>query len=339
MNTSIVQVFINWNEYRNSIDSLINARKNNPSSWPIIIIDNHSSDDSVEHILSFISSDSYLKRSAPEVHDRIGIYRIRTHVFKGNGEIVLIESSQNLGVSGAWNLAIEWAKKYYGFDYIFIFDNESRLNPKTIPCCLSLAQSLKIGLVGCLVKNADESIQFMGKSFYKNIFYIDVLLPHNNAPSPRGYWDVDLISGCGMLISKELLDQLLRSRGFYFDPDYFYLAEDQEFSLASKELGYRVIITRDAFVHHTTNRKKVGLSTAYYYSSRNRAYLANSYLPLHLKTLFHVYYPIYRISRALFHIFKGDALVGVSHIHGLIDAYLKKRGPLIVSKKEKDYIN
>ncbi len=324
--TDIIKIFINWNEADQTIKCIDDSRNKAHFRYTTIIIDNNSSDNSIDKIIAHLTINLELKREPIQEFKVNGQFQALVHPFAGKADIVLIETKKNLGVSGAWNIGIRWALLNRTPNYIFILDNESQLESNAIDICFYLARKTNASVVGCLIKNMDGSIQFHGIWIVPNLFYFDQVIKKSPLSSSQSFWDVDFISACGVLISREVLELVDKKRGCYFNSNFFYLAEDQEFSSIVKQLGHRTIIAREAVAYHKINRKKVGLDTAYYYSSRNRIYLANAFLSWPWKVLFHIYYPLYRFTRALYLLIKGDRKVAFAHIQGLLDGYRKKGG-------------
>jgi GT2 family glycosyltransferase len=321
----VAAIILNWNAWRDTmrcIDSLLQS--SHPLS-SIVIVDNGSYDRSVERLIEELS----------RKHD-LGVMQTRSifiqgqqvisYESQGNPKAILISYPVNTGVAGGRNIGLERALWDNNIDHLFIIDNDAEILPQTIVVCLETMYKAKAAVVGCLIKNFDDSIQFAGLNFRQNIFYLDILMHRSLYRQREYFWEADLITGCASLVSRQALENMKRQDGFIIDPFFFLYAEDQDFCLRLKRLGYRIVIARDAVVYHKISKGGVGSPTAYYYSSRNRFFLAQRYLPIILKTLFLMYYPIYRLMRAVFNVLKGSNAMAWAQIEGLKDGFLGIRG-------------
>jgi GT2 family glycosyltransferase len=82
--------------------------------------------------------------------------------------------------------------------------------------------------------------------------------------------DVDAVSGCVMLIRREVFDCAID-----FDADYFFSFEDIDFCLRAKAAGFRSACVQEAFAYHEGGRS-IGRRSArrVYYATRNHLKLS-----------------------------------------------------------------
>jgi GT2 family glycosyltransferase len=158
------------------------------------------------------------------------------------------------------------------------------------------------------------------------MFYVDIVSRRSLFRASEPFWDIDEASGAGMLVVREAAEALKARRGYLFDPKFFFYAEDQDFCLQVKRLGQRLVLARNAVVHHRISGGGLAGPLACYYSCRNRLFLANEFLPLGYRILFHAFYPASRLARALAAIIKGNYRLASAHVIGLYDGYRRKTG-------------
>ncbi len=224
---SVILVSYNTSSYlRRALESLF--RETQLSTFEVIVVDNASSDDSASMIRQFFP------------------------------QVTLIESGANLGFAGGVQLG---AAQAHG-NYLLL------LNPDTVIVNAAVDRLLRFakqypdsGIWSGVTLNHDLSLNTQhawSKPNLRNLFYSAVGLSKlfsktcffNNAN--YGCWerdtikDVDIVSGCFFLTTRELWDRLGG-----LDTTFFMYAEEADYCLRAKALGHHPIVTPDArIIHH-----------------------------------------------------------------------------------------
>ena len=224
---SIILVSYNTASYiRRALESLF--RETQLTTIEVIVVDNASSDDSVKMLREFFP------------------------------QVTLIESGANLGFAGGVQLGVKRAKGRYLL----------LLNPDTVILNAAVDRLLHFaklypdnGIWSGVTLNNDMSLNTQHawhKPTLHDLFYSAVGLSKlfsktclfNNAN--YGCWErdstkeVDIVSGCFFLTTRELWDTLGG-----LDASFFMYAEEADYCLRAKVLGYQPIVTPDArIIHH-----------------------------------------------------------------------------------------
>lgn len=182
------------------------------SDVKVIVVDNHSQDQSV--------------------------HMIRTKFPK----VKLIESKENLGFAKGVNLGASHART----DLLLFLNSDTVLNKEDFERIVEFIRAKDdAGVVGGKLKNLDGSTSSSYSSFY-GIWEIFLLLfwrkERNNLRRPSR---VDWVSGGFMLVKKDFFDVLGG-----FDPHFFMYIEDMEFCYRVKKEGYSVYYDPEAVVEH-----------------------------------------------------------------------------------------
>jgi len=214
----------------------------NYTDYELIIVDNNSSDGSVE----------YIKENFPQA--------------------TLIENKENFGFAKGNNIGVE---KCNG-EWIFFLNNDASLEEN----CLSiLAEHIKNRkpeqLVFAPIMLKSDSPQFIDSAGDK-IYPWGYAYTYKNALATLE--DMEISSACcgAAVFNKELL---LRLHGF--DEDFFLYYEDVDLSLRAKHLGAKMWLAAQAKVLHkgsATTGKKNALRL--YYVDRNRFWTKLKNFPL-----------------------------------------------------------
>lgn len=224
---SVILVSYNTSSYiRRALESLF--RETQLTSIEVIVVDNASSDDSVAMIRQFFP------------------------------QVTLIESGANLGFAGGVQLG---AKQAAG-KYLLL------LNPDTVIINAAVDRLLHFaklhpanGIWSGVTLNNDMSLNTQhawSKPTLHDLLYSALGLSKlfsktcvfNSAN--YGCWkrdtvkEVDIVSGCFFLTTRELWDKLGG-----LDASFFMYAEEADYCLRAKTLGYQPIVTPDArIIHH-----------------------------------------------------------------------------------------
>ena len=198
------------------------------TSFEVIVVDNASTDDSV----------AVLRQQFPQIK--------------------LIESKQNLGFAGGVRLGVAQASGHY----LLLLNPDTVILDNAIDKLVKFAQQYpNNGIWGGVTLNNDLSLNSQHaweKPTFKNLLFSALGLSKifnksaffNSAN--YGDWardfikEVDILSGCFFLTTRQLWDQLGG-----LDASFFMYAEEADYCLKAKALGYQPIVTPDArIIHH-----------------------------------------------------------------------------------------
>lgn len=225
-------IIVNWNTRDDLRECL---RSLHPSLHPgvameIIVVDNASWDDSVVMV----------KREFPDVK--------------------LIENRLNEGFGKAHNRGSHVAQGRY----LMLLNTDAKAHPGALKELVDYADAHPdIGIIAPKVLNPDGTLQYSCRRFpvyeaglFRNTM-LGRLFPHNRFV--RDYLmtdfdhahtaDVDWVSGCAMMIRREMWDKLGG-----FDERFFMYCEDVDLCWRAHEASWRVVYHPQAVVTHTIGR-------------------------------------------------------------------------------------
>lgn len=221
-------ILVSYNTAEHTLHALESVQQQTQSSYEIIIVDNNSTDNSVELI----------RQSFPSIQ--------------------LIESTENLGFAGGVCKGVEYAQG----TYLLLLNPDTLVLEGAIDKLLSFAQQHpQNGIWGGVTLNNDLSLNTQhawSKPDFSSLLFSALGLTKlfntsclfNNAN--YGCWqrdtvkEVDILSGCFFLITRQVWEQLGG-----LDPTFFMYAEEADLCLRAKAQGYQPIVTPDArIIHH-----------------------------------------------------------------------------------------
>lgn len=303
-------IVLNYNHWEDTIlclESLLNLDYKN---FEITVVDNHSTDNSVEQIIRwaqgkihicvpttslFSQKFQFLKHkplyinlieeesiSRPEHTYKIG-------QSKSKYRITIIKASENGGYAHGNNLGIKYALVSKP-DYIWILNNDTFVDKKALLALVQLAETnSKIGAVGSKLLYFDkpQTIQTLGGTTAPTLLKPGKFIHHKEIDTPsfsRSFKISGTIIGASMLIRAQLFQDV----GF-FDENYFMYHEELDWCMRVRRKGWLLYYCGKSKVWHkegatseNTNKSIVemplrGFIFIAYYSFRNRIYFAKKF--------------------------------------------------------------
>lgn len=219
-------IVLNWNGADDALNC-VESLQQQTLRPEIIIVDNNSSDDSVERFEDHVKSQ---KKDAP----------------------ILIKNSQNLGFAGGINTGLVHARKQ-GFEYIGVLNPDAIADKHWLKSLYTeLTSHPSAGITtGLLLRRDGNTIDTSGD------FYTTWGLPGPrnrdeptvNAPNQPG--EIFGATGGGALYRTAMLNDI-----GLFDEDFFMYYEDVDLSFRAQLAGWKVRYTPKAIAYH-----KVGASS------------------------------------------------------------------------------
>jgi GT2 family glycosyltransferase len=236
-------IILNWNGCQDTLACLASLAKLGYAPYTIVVVDNHSTDDSVVAI----------RREYPT--------------------ITLLETSENLGFVGGNNLGIEHAQRL-GSDYILLLNNDTEVAPDLIRQMVTVAEAdPHIGVVGPtiyyyeqpdVIWSAGGHIDWSkGRTWMMNLDEAD---QGQLGTLPR---PVSFVTGCALLARRAVFNQV-----GLLDKRFFMYYEETEWCTRATRAGYRIVHVPQAKVWHKISYAARDTSPIVsYYMTRNRLLL------------------------------------------------------------------
>ncbi len=204
-------VVLNYRNYEDTIRCLTSLARVTYPNHEIIVVDNDSQNNSLEHVRRFLAGQS------------VAIALIGETEIEGSGQlaerVILLQSSRNGGYAAGNNLGIRIALERKA-DYVLILNSDTEVVADFLEPLVSYAEAHPpVGSVGPKVLNRDGSISRACARrrpcpwAYFFYFGLGGLLAPNNRWARRYYYlgeyafdhprEVDLLSGCCMLLRSD----------------------------------------------------------------------------------------------------------------------------------------
>jgi GT2 family glycosyltransferase len=222
-------LIVNWNKKRlleNCLNSIEKITKY--PNYSIIVVDNGSSDGSVELVKSKFHS-------------------VNLFCLKHNRGFAI---ANNLGMSAALE---------NNADYILLLNNDTLIiqGDWLRKIVEKAEENRKIGIVGCKLVYPNGKIQHVGCRL--NVRGLDWIDPQSLPIVPEDF-DVDVVLGACFLIKREVIDAI----GFLDEAFSPFQDEESDFCFRAKKAGYRIFTTLSVKVVHLHGASREAITSDYF---------------------------------------------------------------------------
>ena len=243
MKNTVWIIVLNWNGPDDTIECVESCLKIDYEPYQIVIVDNHSSDSSVETF----------RRRFPS--------------------LPLIANEENVGYAGGNNIGIKYAINH-GADFVLILNNDVVVEPSVLSKLVEGVNAFPHATMAApkvLYYDARNVVNSMGTSM--DWFKLRPHLGECNQVDHGQYVNIvkkDILVGCALMIRCDVPDKI----GF-MDENFFLLHEEADWCLRNLRLGYENIVVPGAVVYHKGSKTIRNFSemTHYYSVQIGRAHV------------------------------------------------------------------
>ena len=242
-NPKVTIVIVNWNGWEDTVECLESLYRIDYPNYEIIIVDNHSQDDSVKRIKDYS---------------------------KGK-ELIIIENEENYGFAEGNNIGIQYALKNLNPKYILLLNNDTVVDVDFLKELINAGEkNTHIGILGPkiyyyikpnVIWSAGCKISL---KFARGIQIGSGEVDKSQYDDPK---EVEYVSGSAFLIKTGVIDDI-----GLMDKKYFLYFEESDWTLRANQAGFKSLYVPTAKIWHKISRSGGGISkpTGLYYITRNR---------------------------------------------------------------------
>ncbi len=231
----VLVLILNWNGADDTVQLIQNLQNVEYPFFDILVIDNDSSDNSVNKI------------------------------HKAFSEIEIIQTDSNLGYAGGNNVGLRIAIER-AYDYVLILNNDLTVAPDIVDLLLdAFRKDTRIAIAGPKIYRTDKPEELFYPAWKidlnKWLFY-----RAGNAPDPSGITDVDFVQGCAMMLRTVFIEEV-----GMFDERFHLYCEDADLAVRARVEDWRTVEVEATSAWHRgygSSGRNSPLKT--YYSLRNR---------------------------------------------------------------------
>lgn len=219
-------ILVNWNGWRDTVECLQSCETLDNESCEIVVIDNGSTDESVERISSL----------CPGVR--------------------LVEVGENLGFAGGNNVGIEYALKV-GFDFVWLLNNDTTVAAESLSALVDTAESDEhIAVVGSKIYYSSEPnvIWFAGGVIDRVKGWT---LHRGLNEADTGQYDAceetQYVTGASMLVRTAAIREVGMMR-----TEYFLYWEEVDWCTRIADAGWSIVYQPKSLVWHKVSASAGG---------------------------------------------------------------------------------
>lgn len=262
---------LNWNGWQDTVECLDSLRRSVNVQAQIIVLDNGSTDGSVERICAWAEGNDTGSVIAPDSRQQQGVSMTvirytRDHAILGGDaadeqlrfagvpsleRLVVIENGDNLGFAAGNNIGIRYALQR-GYRLIMLLNNDTVVESSALAAlsaCLS-KHSDCVGVTGQIryydapiIWNCGGDLTWFGNRRYHHHGK-----PYGSVPATGGR-KISFMTGCAALFPS----QFFRDYGLLTER-FFFGEEDYELSLRVKQAHLAFMCCYDAVIYHKVGR-------------------------------------------------------------------------------------
>ena len=241
-------VIVTWNK-RDYVLNLLDDLAAHPyPNWTVRVIDNHSSDGTIE-----------------AVRER--------HPW-----VIILSMEENLGGTGGFNAGLRAVLQEEDLDYVWLLDNDVALEPGALEVLVETLEARPdAGVAGShmIQMDSDGVTNEIGGDV--DLANGRLILHHHGSPARlhrQEVYDVDYVAACSLLVRFDVLRQV----GLW--DNFFIHYDDVDWCLRIRHAGYRVLSCAASRIRHMSARVKP-ITWILYYDIRNMLYLQRKHRAFH----------------------------------------------------------
>ncbi len=321
-------IVLNWNGWSDTLECLESLVRTEPLPQTIVVVDNGSTDQSVERILLW----------AKERFGHVPVLNYGEADTEKSGvapSFLLIRHSENFGFAAGNNSAISWALSRDVFDFIWLLNNDTTVHPDTLGTLLWCAEQAGAGVVGSTIVYEDrqEVVQCAGGCFYNPLttifrpYLAEALL--SEALRGKEPHDFDYIYGASLFVRAELFP-----RCGLLNEDFFLFYEEIDFCKRVRRAGYTLSWCTEAVVRHKGS-SSVGRPDS---AGREQRAFANYHENLSTLLFTRRFYPWFLPLALFFRFFGKLAVVSIKREWFLVQPLLLAYFDFFMGRNRRDSI-
>lgn len=210
-------ILINYNNSQITIECIESLLEITYKNYKIIVVDNHSEDDSVRQLRKYESE-----------------------------KTKLLYTEDNLGFTGGNNVGIEYALKQ-GAEYILLLNNDTIVEKNFLePLLQAFHECPECGLsIGKIMYEKErEKIWYAGGSLNYYTSRVDHFADERLESQERPI-KITFATGCCLCLSRDAV-----SKVGLLDDDYFIYCDDVDYSYRVSNHGFQIIYVPESIIYH-----------------------------------------------------------------------------------------
>jgi len=243
-------LLLNWNGWKDTVECLESVLANTRGA-PIVLVDNNSSDDSVDRIGKYLRSGGV---DFSVLGEDEASSPARTFPADDGVAVTIIRNKSNYGFAGGNNVGIRYVLKLADASFVWLLNTDTVIDGAALSELIARASTDdKIAFTGSVIRHYDrrDLVQcYGGGTVYKHLG-ITRLCMKNSAVEALGGGRkprVDYLLGASILANLDAIREI-----GLMDDSYFFLGEDIEWQYRARKMGWKIEVAEGSYVYHKTS--------------------------------------------------------------------------------------
>jgi len=234
-------IMLNWNQEADTMECLASVSRLAYPDFSVVIVDNGSTDGSVDVIADWAASDQ---------------------------RFTVVRNSENLGFIGGSNIGLRMAIDE-DTDYILLLNNDTVVTPDFLSSLVNASEgSESIGITGPKVYQYGED-RVLDSAGTGAVIWLAQGLLRGHGETDCGQYDsqeeMPYITGCALLMKRSVLAEI-----GLMDEDYFNYFDDLDWGYRARLAGYRLVYVPSSTIEHKGSQA-IGLGSPFYFHHMTRS--------------------------------------------------------------------
>ena len=269
-------VILNWNGWKDTLECLESIFQISYPNYHVVVVDNHSTDDSVSHLIRYAEGNEIVKSKFFEYDPsnkpiNFVLLNENSKTVTNHEKLFIIQNNINEGFAEGNNIGIRFASENLNSDYYLLLNNDTVVKENFLKYLVDEGEKNEdVGLLGPKIYYYDNPnvIWCVGGKIDWN-FARGLHVGTNEVDS--GQYNekasFDYISGAALLVKDELIKEI-----GLLDKNLFLYFEETDLALRASSAGYKNLYVPSSEVWHKISKTGGGLSKpiGLYYITRNR---------------------------------------------------------------------
>ena len=205
-------VILNYNGGNFIKKCLASVFKNDYPNFEVVVVDNNSTDSSLEMAKSNFSKATFIK------------------------------NEENVGFSAGNNVGIRFSLERMA-DYVCLLNNDAEIEKDFILRLVEvLEKNSKIGIASPVIFNGENKQVWFSKG---KINWLTMKANHSTKIETKDFYESEFITGCAMMIKADVFNEV-----GLLDEDFFLYWEDVDFSYRAQKAGFKNVVVTAAWAYH-----------------------------------------------------------------------------------------
>jgi GT2 family glycosyltransferase len=300
-------VLLNWNGYDDTAATLQSLLDAGPKPALVIVVDNGSHDDSVTRLAGWA-------RARGIVAEIQGLQTVSD--FNPETWLRLIQVGENRGFAGGNNIGLAHLARDTNASHFLLLNNDALVATDYFARMNDAVRTTPgVGVMGCAIFHFPDTQRVWFAGGYEDRKR-GVALHYYKFPSATDPYTTEWVTGCAMLISRELYNDVGGLAECYY-PIY---CEDVDYSIRARDAGATVMLAPAAHVYHKVGGT-VGVSEVVprvaYWQTRHRVFHIRRNYSVAERVTAISYLCVAKPLRSLLHAVRGRNAMASAVLRGL----------------------